>query len=425
MADTAPVMIWVSGPDKLCTFFNKCWLDFTGRTMEQEMGDGWAEGVHPQDLGRCLDTYTSSFDARRSFQMEYRLRRADGEYRCLLDNGVPRFEPGDVFVGYIGSCVDITDLKRTQEEHLAKQKVESVGTLASGIAHDFNNLLGGILAHSELALAELASGTPPEDELKRIGAATIRGAEIVRQLMIYSGQESEVLELVDVSRIVEDMLELLRVSVSKHAAVECELGQGLPVVRANPGQLRQVVMNLIINASEAIGDRGGVIRVTTGPVTIGRDSSVTNSEHLADGDYLHLDVSDTGSGMTPETQARAFDPFFTTKLAGRGLGLAVVQGIVRRLGGTIRLASAPGKGTTFQILLPSTEVTAQAAGTTISRAGEEKLGPREASILVVEDEGLLRQPVSKMLRKMGLCVIEACDGSEALDLIRAHCSGSA
>ena len=168
------------------------------------------------------------------------------------------------FSGYIGSCIDITDLKRAQEEDLAKQKLESVGTLASGIAHDFNNLLGGVLAHSELALVELAGGSIPTQELERIRAVAIRGAEIVRQLMIYTGQESEVLELVDVSQIVEDMIELLRVSVSKRATLETDLDKDLPTVRGNPAQLRQLVMNLITNASEAIGDRDGVIRIATG-----------------------------------------------------------------------------------------------------------------------------------------------------------------
>ena len=166
------------------------------------------------------------FTCAHGFQMEYRLRRADGEYRWVLDNGVPRFEKGDIFVGYIGSCIDITDLKRTQQEHLAKQKLESVGTMARGIAHDFNNLLGGILAHSDLALAELTDGSGPVEELQRIRTAAIRGAEIVRQLMIYAGREREVLELVDVSEIVRDMLELLKVSVSKHAVVETDSWQG-------------------------------------------------------------------------------------------------------------------------------------------------------------------------------------------------------
>jgi two-component system cell cycle sensor histidine kinase/response regulator CckA len=152
-----------------------------------------------------LDTYSSSFYARRAFMMEHRLRRADGEYRWVLNNGVARLEAGGLFAGYIGSCVDITDFKRTEEEHLARQKLESVGTLAGGIAHDFNNLLGGVLAHAELALAELARGSRPEEELQKIRAVAIRGAEIVRQLMIYAGKESNVLEPVDVSGIVEDM----------------------------------------------------------------------------------------------------------------------------------------------------------------------------------------------------------------------------
>jgi len=422
MADTAPVLIWVSGPDKACTFFNKPWLAFTGRTMQQELGDGWADGVHREDLKRCLEIYTSSFDARRSFRMEYRLRRADGEYRWMLDNGVPRFEHGGVFVGYIGSCVDINDVKTIQQEDLAKQKLETIGALAGGIAHDFNNLLGGILAHSELALAELASGSSPSEELQRIRAGAIRGAEIVRQLMIYAGQESEVIELVDVGAIVGDMLELLQVSVSKHVKVETGFGPNLPFVRASPAQIRQVAMNLITNASEAIGDRDGVIRVTAGRVTFHRDSSQAGLELVTDGaECLQLEVSDSGRGMSPETQARVFDPFFTTKVSGtHGQGLGIVQRIVQSLHGAVKILSAPGKGTTFRILLPADSETAQATYSTLSRADEEALASQEATILVVDDEDLLRHAVSKMLRKKGLLVIEARDGFGALDVIRAQ-----
>jgi PAS domain S-box-containing protein len=163
MADTAPVMIWVAGPDKLFTFVNKTWLDFTGRAMEQELGNGWAGGVHSEDLDHCSQAYRSAFDARRNFQIECRLRRADGQYRWVLCTGVPRFGPGGVFAGYIGSALDITDVKRAQEEALARQKLESLGVLAGGIAHDFNNLLGSILTTTELALSELAAGSPAYD----------------------------------------------------------------------------------------------------------------------------------------------------------------------------------------------------------------------------------------------------------------------
>jgi PAS domain S-box-containing protein len=161
MADTAPVMIWVAGVDKRCTFFNKPWLDFTGRSLKQELGNGWAEGVHLDDVDRCVTTYSSAFESCQRYQIEYRLRRADGEYRSVLSNGVPNFLPSGVFAGYIGSAIDITDLKRLQEETLARQKLESLAVLTRGIAHDFNNLLGSIIAEAELAEIGLTDGFPP------------------------------------------------------------------------------------------------------------------------------------------------------------------------------------------------------------------------------------------------------------------------
>ena len=299
------------------------------------------------------------------------------------------------------------------------QKLESVATLAGGIAHDFNNLLGGVLAHAELGLVEFADGSTPRQEFESIPAVAIRGSEIVRQLMTYTGQEAEVLELVDVSRIVEEMVELLRVAVSKHATVETSLARSLPAVRANPSQLRQVVMNLITNASEAMGDRDGVILVTTGKVTVGSESPAATPERLPEGDYLQLQVSDTGCGMTPETRARIFDPFFTTRQAGHGLGLSVVQGVVRSLHGAVQLVSAPGEGTTFRILLPCV-TDAPAAALPPPHAQEARLVTRAATVLVVEDEDSLRHPVSMTLRKAGFTILEASDGYVALDQIRAH-----
>ena len=422
MADTAPVMIWVAGQDKGCIFFNAGWLAFTGRSMQQELGYGWTANVHPEDLSGCLNTYSSSFDSRRNFTMEYRLRRADGEYRWLLDNGVPRFEADGVFVGYIGSCIDITDLKRTHEEDLARQKLETVGTLAGGIAHDFNNLLGGVLANSELALAELAGGAyPAAAALERIRNAAVRGAEIVRQLMIYAGEETEVVEFIEISSVVEDMLELLKISMSKLVTMEVHLDRQLPAVQSSPSEIRQVVMNLITNASEAIGDRDGVIRVSTGRMTIGGDSSPPSSQIIGPGNYVRLEVSDTGRGMTPEVRARIFDPFFTTKAASnRGLGLAVVQRIVERLQGTILVSSTPGEGTNFVVLLPAADDKAETTSGASMRFGDETDTRWGASILVVEDEDVLRQAVAIMLRKKGLSVFEASSGAAALEMIRAQ-----
>jgi CheY-like chemotaxis protein len=214
------------------------------------------------------------------------------------------------------------------------------------------------------------------------------------------------------------MLELLQVSVSKHARLETDLGQDLPAVRATPAQLRQIVMNLVTNASEAIGERDGVIRVATGCVTL--DRTAANSWRLTGGDYLRLEVSDSGCGMPQEAQARVFDPFFTTKSAGHGLGLAVVDGIVRSLRGAIRLTSEPGKGTTFQVLLPCAGTRAEMIED-LGNCSEESVGPsQKVTVLVVEDEDPLRQAVVKMLRRTGFSVIETRDGSEALETIREY-----
>jgi CheY-like chemotaxis protein/two-component sensor histidine kinase len=237
--------------------------------------------------------------------------------------------------------------------------------------------------------------------------------------MIYAGKETASVELLDVSQIVKDMVELFKVSVSKHATLEADLSMDLPAVRANSAQLRQIVMNLITNASDAIGDRDGVIHVTTRSVEIGRNLEGF-SDRWAEGDYVQLEVSDTGCGMSPETLAKVFDPFFTTKRAGHGLGLAVVQGIVHGLGGAIHLKSDEGKGTTFQILLPGAGPTSRASGDPISGI-EQLAGPAlDATVLLVEDEALLRQAVRKMLRKGGFKVLEAADGFSAINLLRAN-----
>ena len=251
MADTAPMMIVTSDADQSATFFNKEWLRFTGRTMEQELGKGWIAGVHPDDLEGCLAGLASSHQQQKECRMEYRLLRADGEYRSILCKGIPRFAPDRTFVGYIASLVDITDLKRSQEATLARHKLESLGVLAAGIAHDFNNLLGTIMADAELLADELGENAVARESTKKISAIAFRAAGIVRQLMTYAGQESTAFEPVDLAGLVREMLELVNVSISKRAVLDVQLPEKLPIIWANAAQIRQVVMNLITNASEA------------------------------------------------------------------------------------------------------------------------------------------------------------------------------
>ena len=184
MADTAPVMIWISGRDKLHTFLNKTWLTFTGRSIEEERGNGWTRGIHPDDLERYFEIHTSSADACREFEMEYRLRRADGEFRWLLDKCTPRFSPNGEFVGYIGSAIDITDIKRMHEEALSREKLQSLMSLTRGIAHDFNNMMNAVLAQAELAEIDLPEDSAPREELRQIKAVAMQASEVVRELMI-------------------------------------------------------------------------------------------------------------------------------------------------------------------------------------------------------------------------------------------------
>jgi PAS domain S-box-containing protein len=392
----------------------------------------WIDRIHPEERERTAGELREAIrSGASSWTCEYRFLRVDGEWADIYDRAyIARDESGKAW-RVIGAMQDLTarkkaeaELRRAQEETLARQKLESVGVLAGGIAHDFNNVLGGILAQSELAATQLAEGASPSEGIQRISTMASRGAEIVRQLMIYSGHDKAAPEeALNVSRLVEEMLELLKVSITKHAVVETDLNQDIPAVLGRASQLRQIIMNLVINASEAVGDGGGLIKISTSHVVLPRDSGPVSPSDLPPGDYARFEVSDTGGGMTQEVQAKIFDPFFTTKFTGRGLGLAVVQGIVRDHGGSINLASAPGQGTTISIYLPCAGKKPPASRETTQRVSDQRQRLGSGTVLIVEDEDTLRLAVAQMLRKKGFLVIEAGDGSAALELVRAHGDG--
>jgi PAS domain S-box-containing protein len=415
--EEGPLGLALVGRDYRFTKVNSALCEMLGYAEAELVQKAFTEITHPDDVQADVEL------AKRLFKREipfYRIRKRyqkkNGEIIWInLTASIIRGLDGQPLHG-LAMIEDITDIKRVQEEALFRQKLESLGTLAGGIAHDFNNLLGAVEAQAELGLTDLAAGSSCEEALKAICEVAMRGSEIVRQLMMYAGTESAAVGPVDLSKTVDEMLSLLKVSVTKRAVIEAHFDQDLPAIRASAAQLRQIVMNLVTNASDAIGDRDGVIRVITTRVTLKRESAGSSSRTLPHGEYLQLEVSDTGRGMSPQTQAKAFDPFFTTKSAGRGLGLAVVQGIVRSIGGAIHLASEPDKGTTFQVMLPCADITAAASGHLIS--GGLAIPSQRRTVLVVEDEDHLRRAIVKMLLKTGFEVFEAAEGSSAIEFLR-------
>ena len=320
---------------------------------------------------------------------------------------------------------DVTNRKKAAEEHrrmeeqmLHAQKLESLGVLAGGIAHDFNNILMSIIGNADLALMRINKESPAVENLHQIERASARAADLAKQMLAYSGKGRFVIESLDLNLLLEEMLHMLEVSISKKAVLRLNLAAPLPPVEVDATQLRQIVMNLVINASEAIGDKSGVIAITTGCMDCGKNylKNVWLSENIGEGMYVYLEVADTGCGMSKETLARLFDPFFTTKFSGRGLGMAAVLGIVKGHQGAIRVYSEPGKGSTLKILLPASCRPAEMFGHDSCADGWQGSG----TVLLVDDEETVRGIGSEMLKELGFLPITAGDGREALAVFRQN-----
>jgi len=364
----------------------------------------WLELIHPDDRAGVLEQLAQTLEGNGSCNTEFRVIWPDGTLHWLFARGTMLRDSRGNPSRTVGVNMDITERKHAQEEAITRQKLEGLGVLAGGIAHDFNNLLGSILAESEMLLEEVADSATAREGVSSIIAVANRATGIVRELMAYAGKGENVFEPVDLSKLIREMAQFLRTSISKHAELQIDLPEGLPSVRANAAQISQVVMNLIINASESLGQKHGVISV-----------GVAESE-----DHIRLEVNDTGCGMTEEVKAQIFDPFFSTKFAGRGMGLAAVQGIIRKHGGMINVASVPGQGSVFTILLPSITDPALGVSGSTPPVSDTQGDAAFGTVLVIEDEEPLRHAVSKWLRKKGFRVIEASDGRGGVDLFKAH-----
>jgi PAS domain S-box-containing protein len=358
--------------------------------------------------------------------------------RCIL-NGTPATDVDDVYFRKDGTPVDIacsvapvfhdgrptaavlvmhdaSEKKRVDERLRESQKLESIGLLAGGIAHDFNNLLVGIVGNASLGEEMVPPGHPVTDILTRIVKTGEQAAHLTRQMLAYAGKGRFIIEPVDLSELVRELIPLIQPSISKRIAVHLDLSRAVPPVDADRSQLQQVVMNLLINAAESIGSGPGIVSVSTGVrrVEPGHSGRLAGAE-IDPGDYVSLKVTDTGCGMDEATRAKIFDPFFTTKFTGRGLGLAAVAGIVRGHKGAIEVASAPGKGSSFVVLFPPAGRAAPAPAPAV-RDDEDLRGA--GTILVIDDEEAVRLLAKRALERYGYSVLTAESGQAGVDLFR-------
>ncbi|MHC1743633.1 MAG: response regulator [Syntrophobacteraceae bacterium] len=393
----------------------------------RETTAAWHDRLHPEDREQGYQVYLDYIEGRRDeYRLELRQQTESGDWKWILSLGkIVEWDKDGKPLRMLGTLTDITQRKEIESDRLEMerrllhaQKLESLGVLAGGIAHDFNNLLMAILGYADLALLEVSPVSPARPRIQEIINASHRAADLCRQMLAYSGKGKFVIEHLRLDEVIHEMIHMLKTCISKKALLNLNLAKDLPCIEGDPAQIRQVLMNLVINASEAIGERSGVVTISTGArhcdAEYLRETFLDDS--LPEGLYVSLEVSDTGCGMDKETQARIFEPFFTTKFTGRGLGMSAVLGIVRGHRGALKVYSEPGKGTTFRLLFPASFQEGEALAVDAVESGEEWCG--SGTVLLVDDEETILGIGRLMLERLGFSVITAVDGKEAVEIYR-------
>ncbi|HWQ10676.1 MAG TPA: CHASE4 domain-containing protein, partial [Holophaga sp.] len=397
---------------------NPAGLRFMGRTLEQVAG--LAAGVClPPSVAGALERHVRDSATRGTpLAMEDGLE-LDGQRRVFHVEFVPvPDEDGKVRL-IVGSARDITALRQREEALLHTQKLESLGVLAGGIAHDFNNLLTA--AGGNLDIVELLMREDPEcrQYFEQVRSALAKAANLTRQMLAYSGRGRFVLQVHDLNAVVKEITALLEVSIGKKAQLLCDLAPGLPLMEADAAQIQQVIMNLVTNAADALQGGPGTIQVRTRTEALDGEAIARLPVHyMAPGPHVVLEVSDTGSGMSPDVQERIFEPFFSTKGAGRGLGLSAMLGILRSHHGGLALSSTPGQGTCFTLWFPASSQRRPDLQTGAPASGEEVV--KDGMILLVEDDTGIRNATARLLRSLGFPVVEAQDGIDGLACFAEH-----
>jgi len=418
LSETEPVKVLYVAPA-----FERIW----GRPVESFERDvfAWTESIPAEDRPKIVEKFRAWLEGKTdAFDEIFRITAPDGTKRWVRHRGIRFAASPEGRRRVAGVAEDVSAQRKLEEEQAAielklqeTQKLESLGVLAGGIAHDFNNLLTGILGNSSLARQELSSTSPVQSHLAQIEAVAVRAADLCKQMLAYSGKGRFQVQHLDLNELIHETGQLLQLSISKTANLRYHLTDSLPSIEADVSQIRQVLMNLVINASEAIIGQG-TISLNTGVILADREylEKTVLSPELPEGHYVYLEVSDTGSGMPPETQARIFEPFFTTKFAGRGLGLSAVLGIVRGHKGALRVYSEPGKGTTFKLIFPVAP--GEAAPLTQEEGDSSWTGT--GTILIVDDDETVRIVTSRMVERFGFTSLLATNGLEGVDTFRAR-----
>lgn len=415
LADTTPVLIWMSDPSGSCTFFNQPWLDFTGRPASEQIGEGWTQSIHPEDRARVIETYWRAVTSRTPFRSEYRLRRDDAAYHWMIGYGVPRIGEDGSFAGLVGSCVDVTEERRAREDlEVARQRrIESLGVLAGGIAHEFNNLLTVIAGRIQLLLDRLSNDEPACRDLHLIQRSAQRAAALTQELLAFGRRQMLQPRLVDLNEFVSELS--LATRVGPNIETTFRLAEPLRRIHVDPGQLKRAILHLVEHAAEAM-PAGGRLVVETADVNLD-DAFVQAHPGASSGPHVRLTIRDNGTGLDAATQSRLFEPFFTARrgVQGSGLSLPAVHGITAQHGGYIDVDSDGHRGTAFIIYLPAVAHEGVPAGGAASRGPE---GPRGTeTILLVERDRDVCLLLRDILEPHGYRVIEAADQVAALSLV--------
>ena len=438
VADSAPALIWMSDDKFQIVFANRRYKTFFGVRSDSRLTAAWRRRIHPQDLARFEQGFAVAHEVRDRFEAVVRMNHPTMGERWLRTEGVPRYDAAGVFQGYVGASIDVTEAKRAEDdlkrinelleervgEALAEkakaeadlmhaQRMEAVGRLTGGVAHDFNNLLTVVIGALDMILRS------PEDAARRkkLGEAALaaarRGERLTHQLLAFSRRQALRPEAIDLNGLIREGEPLLRRAVGEAVEFKLKLKRGGARVNVDPAQFEAALLNLIVNARDAMGDKGRIVVQTL-------DCSVRAGEvpELAAGDYVCVTVSDNGSGMPPEIIDRVFEPFFTTKSVGKGtgLGLSQVYGFARQSGGGVKIASTVGRGTEIRVYLP--RLLQDAAETVEAPRVVTPAGPAGRRILLVEDDAAVAAVATDLLKSMGMEVTTADSAPHALDVLK-------